>query len=54
MPKVPPTPYFIFMKSKMEKLKRKHPKLPVTEAAQKIGVCVCVCVCVCDARLFDR
>lgn len=37
MPKVPPTPYFIFMKSKMEKLKRKHPKLPVTEAAQKIG-----------------
>ena len=37
IPKLPLTPYMLFMKSKQPKLKRKHPNLLITEVATKLG-----------------
>ena len=37
IPKPPLTPYMLFMKSKLPKLKRKHPDLQMTVVASKLG-----------------
>lgn len=37
IPKPPPTPYMLFMKSKQPKVRDKHPSLPMTEIAMKLG-----------------